>query len=74
LSGSDVPEPAAYRSQVAAELTRLLDVPEPAAWAEARQRWERLGFPFHAAVCGWREADLDVPARRASATRPRVCG
>ena len=36
---------------------RLDDAPEPAAWEAARSRWERLGFPFHAAVCAWREAE-----------------
>jgi DNA-binding NarL/FixJ family response regulator len=66
-----VPEPAAYRAQVAAELTRLRDTPDPAAWEQARQRWERLSFPFHAAVCGWREAEalLLAGADRASAER-----
>ena len=57
LIDGGVPEPAAYRAQVAAELTRLLDTPEPAAWEDARRRWLRLGFPLHAAVCGWREAE-----------------
>ena len=57
LIDDGVPEVAAYRAQVAAELTRLVDAPEPAAWEESRQRWERLAFPFHAALCGWREAE-----------------
>jgi DNA-binding CsgD family transcriptional regulator/tetratricopeptide (TPR) repeat protein len=52
-----VPEAATYRAQVAAELTRLMDTPEPAAWANVRRGWERLGFPFHAALCEWREAE-----------------
>jgi DNA-binding CsgD family transcriptional regulator len=57
LINGGVPEVAAYRAQVAAELTRLDDAPDPAAWAAARSRWEQLGFPFHAAVCAWREAE-----------------
>jgi DNA-binding CsgD family transcriptional regulator len=57
LADSDAPEPVAYRAQVAAELTRLVDAPEPAAWEDARVRWERLRFPFHAALCAWREAE-----------------
>jgi DNA-binding CsgD family transcriptional regulator len=69
LIDGGVPEPAAYRAQVAAELTRLLDTPEPAAWEDARRRWRRLGFPFHAAVCGWREAEALLLA---GADRARV--
>jgi DNA-binding CsgD family transcriptional regulator/tetratricopeptide (TPR) repeat protein len=57
LIDGGVPEVAAYRAQVAAELTRLVDAPSPAAWEDARRRWERLGLPFHAALCGWREAE-----------------
>jgi DNA-binding CsgD family transcriptional regulator len=70
LIDGGAPEPAAYRAQVAAELGRLLDAPEPAAWEDARRRWQELGFPFHAAVCGWREAEalLLVAGDRARAT------
>jgi DNA-binding CsgD family transcriptional regulator/tetratricopeptide (TPR) repeat protein len=57
LIDGGVPETAAYRAQVAAELTRLLDAPEPGAWEDARRRWQRLGLPFHASVCGWREGE-----------------
>jgi DNA-binding CsgD family transcriptional regulator/tetratricopeptide (TPR) repeat protein len=57
LSDHDAPEPATYRAQVAAEITRLVDVPDPAVWEDVRRGWLRLGFPFHAAVCGWREAE-----------------
>jgi DNA-binding CsgD family transcriptional regulator/Arc/MetJ-type ribon-helix-helix transcriptional regulator len=57
LIDGGVPEVAAYRAQAHAELTRLVDAPSPAAWEDARRRWEWLGFPFHAAVCGWREAE-----------------
>ena len=57
LIDGGVPEPAAYRAQVAAELTRLVDAPEPGAWDAARRRWQRLGFPFHTALCEWREAE-----------------
>jgi DNA-binding CsgD family transcriptional regulator/tetratricopeptide (TPR) repeat protein len=52
-----VPEPSAYRAQAAAELSRLADTPAPDAWARARTRWEQLEYPFHAALCGWREAE-----------------
>ncbi|MPY93844.1 MAG: hypothetical protein GEV08_12500, partial [Acidimicrobiia bacterium] len=24
---------------------------------DARRRWQQLGYPFHAAVCAWREAE-----------------
>jgi DNA-binding CsgD family transcriptional regulator/tetratricopeptide (TPR) repeat protein len=57
LCGSDVPEPAAFRAEIAAELTRLVDESDPGAWGRARRRWQVLGFPFHAAVCGWRQAE-----------------
>jgi DNA-binding CsgD family transcriptional regulator/tetratricopeptide (TPR) repeat protein len=70
LSDQDAPEPAIHRAQVAAELTRLADEPEPAAWDAARGKWHQLGFPFHAAVCGWREAEalliVGTDRRRAS--------
>jgi DNA-binding CsgD family transcriptional regulator len=62
LVDDDLPETAAYRAQGAAELTRLRDTPDPGAWKQARERWERLGFPFHAAVCGWREAEARLLA------------
>ena len=58
LRDHDVPEPAAYRAQ-----SRGGDHPPrrtrriPPAWEEARGRWQQLGFPFEAAVCGWREAE-----------------
>jgi DNA-binding CsgD family transcriptional regulator len=62
LVDGGVPESAAYRAQITAELTRLRDASDPAAWEHARLRWERLGFPFHAAVCGWREAEAGLLA------------
>jgi DNA-binding CsgD family transcriptional regulator/tetratricopeptide (TPR) repeat protein len=51
------PEPAAHRAQVAAELGRIADRPDAEAWAQARRRWEALGFRFHVALCAWREAE-----------------
>ena len=51
------PEPAAHRAQLDAELGRLQDPPDAGIWESTRQRWERLGYRFHAAVCGWREAE-----------------
>ena len=74
LIDGGVPEPAAYRAQVAAELTRLVDAPEPGAWEAARRRWERLGFPFHAALCGWREAEALLLAGERSRTRGGAAG
>jgi DNA-binding CsgD family transcriptional regulator len=70
LIDGGVPDAAAYRAQTAAELTRLLDAPKPGAWEDARQLWQRLGFPLHAAVCGWREAEalLLAGSDRARAT------
>jgi DNA-binding CsgD family transcriptional regulator/tetratricopeptide (TPR) repeat protein len=57
LRDADVPEPAANRAQAAAELGRIADPPDPETWATTRERWERLRFPFHVAVCAWREAE-----------------
>jgi DNA-binding CsgD family transcriptional regulator/tetratricopeptide (TPR) repeat protein len=57
LIDGGVPEAAAYQAQVAAELTRLVDAPDRAAWEAARWRWDRLCFPFHTALCEWREAE-----------------
>jgi hypothetical protein len=54
-AGSPPPESTAYRAQVDAELARLRGAPDAAAWSAARERWEHLAYPFHAAYCGWRE-------------------
>ena len=62
------PEPAAYRAQVVAEFGRLGDPPDAGAWSDARVRWESLGFAFHAALCGWREAEA-VLAREGDRAR-----
>lgn len=51
------PEWAAYRTQLSAELARLQDPPDAAAWHTTRRLWEELGFRFHAALCRWREAE-----------------
>jgi DNA-binding CsgD family transcriptional regulator/tetratricopeptide (TPR) repeat protein len=71
LRDTDIPEPAAYRAQAAAELTRLVDAPDPAAWEDAGLRWQRLGYPLHAATCAWREAEalLLLGADRSRAER-----
>ena len=52
---SPPPESTAYRAQADAELARLRGAPDAAAWSAARERWEHLAYPFHAAYCGWRE-------------------
>ena len=51
------PETKAYRTQLDAELGRLDDPPDAGCWESTRHRWEQLGYRFHAAVCGWREAE-----------------
>ena len=56
-AGNTPPEPAGYCAQIEAELGRLEDASDAAAWEEARRQWQVLGFPFHGAVCAWREAE-----------------
>lgn len=62
LHDVDLPEPIAHRAQAAAELSRLDATPSPDAWSRARRGWERLGFPFHGALCAWREAEARLLA------------
>jgi DNA-binding CsgD family transcriptional regulator len=50
------PEIAAHRAQLGAELGRLEDPPDAAAWEAAERAWAELGFRFQAALCAWRLA------------------
>jgi DNA-binding CsgD family transcriptional regulator/tetratricopeptide (TPR) repeat protein len=57
LSGMiECPEPEAYGLHAEAEATRIT-TPDPCAWQDARAAWDRLGEPYHAAYCRFREAE-----------------
>lgn len=40
-----------------AELTRVLDQPDPAAWREGAAAWDAIGFPHQRAYARYREAE-----------------
>jgi hypothetical protein len=50
-------EVGALAAQGEAEATRLRGGQEPDAWAAAVAAWERLGMPYPAAYCRWRQAE-----------------
>ncbi|GIJ60284.1 helix-turn-helix transcriptional regulator [Virgisporangium aurantiacum] len=51
-----------------AELTRVRGVPDPDAWAEAAEAWERLGRPHRRAYALWRQAQALLSTSRNSTT------
>jgi DNA-binding CsgD family transcriptional regulator len=63
LSSVDLPEPLAHRAHLDAELSRLGESSDRGPWTQAREMWEALGFPFPAAVCAWREAEVLLRTR-----------
>jgi DNA-binding CsgD family transcriptional regulator len=65
LLGQESPtvEYAALDATGRAEMGRLDPQGDVAArWVDAREQWERLGRPFFAAYCGWREAEARLAA------------
>ena len=69
------PETRAVHAQAEAELARLDGAPRPEPWAQAAERWERLGFPYPAAAARLREAEARLAAggeRAAAATSLRA--
>ena len=65
------PETAAVHAQAEAELARLDGAPGAQLWAQAAERWERLGFPYPAAAARLREAEARLEAgERALAAAP----
>ena len=69
------PETRAVHAQAEAELARLGGAPRPELWAQAAERWERLGFPYPAAAARLREAEARLAAggeRAAAATSLRA--
>jgi DNA-binding CsgD family transcriptional regulator len=57
LSGMvECPEAEAYGLHAEAEATRIT-TPDPRAWQDAMAAWERLGEPYHAAYCRFRQAE-----------------
>ena len=51
------PEARAHLLACRAELSRLADRPDPAAWAAAAAAWADLGFPFSTARARWWQAE-----------------
>jgi hypothetical protein len=51
------PEVRAHGLAAHAELSRLADVPDPAAWVAASSAWEELGRPYDIAYARWRQAE-----------------
>jgi DNA-binding CsgD family transcriptional regulator/tetratricopeptide (TPR) repeat protein len=72
-ASSGVPaEALSLHALAVAELTRLTDEPDPAAWAAAAARWKDFGSPYHRAYALWREAEArlrDRHGRRAARQR-----
>ena len=63
------PETQAVWAEAEAELGRLDGPPRAQPWAQAAERWERLGFPYPAAGARLREAEARLQAgERAAAT------
>ena len=55
-------EVAAARQTGLAELTRLVDEPDPALWQAAAERWEAIGFPHPAAYARFHAAEAALAA------------
>jgi DNA-binding CsgD family transcriptional regulator/tetratricopeptide (TPR) repeat protein len=71
--GRRAPPASEVRAAVAsgeAERARLEGRAEPERWAEAAQRWERLGFPAPAAYCRWRQAAAELAGGRRAEALP----
>lgn len=48
---------AAYTTMCEGEASRIEGAEDPAPWAAASEAWDRLGQPYPAAYCRWREAE-----------------
>lgn len=55
-----LPGTKAAVAEAAAEATRLRGVPDPDAWVEARERWDRQETPIGGVYARWREAEAAV--------------
>ncbi|HEX8854260.1 MAG TPA: response regulator transcription factor, partial [Thermoleophilaceae bacterium] len=58
----DRPVERAWLAMAEAEGTRVDGIPEPSCWAEAASAWDRLEWPYEAALARWRGAEAHVQA------------
>ena len=63
-----VPTTKAWTATARAELTRVLRASDPQRWMDAGAAWTELGWTYHAAWAGWREAEAWL-GRRGGRTR-----